>query len=101
MIQETFLTRLFFGNTKILSFIVGALSTIPVKKSGPGLLNPVRSEQEKYLSSHQGSAELVWAVTGEGAFSNADHLQTIGEERHDRKKDQDAMYKTKLKCLVR
>ena len=45
--------------------------------------------------------ELVWAVMGGGAFSNTDHLQTLSEERHDGKKDQDTAYKTKLKGLVR
>ena len=79
MIQETFLPCIFFGNTKTLSPIVGALSTMPVKKAGLGLLNPVTSEKEKYLSSQRGSAELIRAVTGGGAFSNADHLRTLGE----------------------
>ena len=51
MIRETFLPRLFSGKTKTLSPIVGALSTIPVNKFGLGLLNPVTSSQEKYLSS--------------------------------------------------
>ena len=47
MIQETFLPRLFFGDTKTLSPFVGDLSTMPVKKFGLGLLNPVTSDQEK------------------------------------------------------
>ena len=38
---------------------------------------------------------------GGGAFSNADHLRTLGEERRDRNKDRDAAYKTKIKVLVR
>ena len=59
------------------------------------------SAQEKYSSSQRGSTELVWAVTGGGAFSNADHLRTIGEERRDGKKDRDAAYKTNLNGLVR
>ena len=41
MIRETFLHRLFFGITKTLSPIVGALSTMPVSKYGMGLLNIV------------------------------------------------------------
>ena len=69
MIQETFLPCIFFGNTKTLSPIVGALSTMPVKKAGLGLLNPVTSEKEKYLSSQKGRAELIRAVIGGGAFS--------------------------------
>ena len=64
MIQETCLPRLFFGNTKILSTIVGTLSTIPIKVAGIGLLNPVTSAKEKYLSSHLGSADLFRAVVG-------------------------------------
>ena len=92
MIWETFLSRLFFGKTKTLSLIVGYLSTIPVKKSGLGLLNSVTSSQAKYLSYQQESAELFWAVTGGGEFSNADHLRTLSEERHDRKKARDVAY---------
>ena len=45
MIQETFLPRLFIGKKKNLSPIVGALSTMQVKKYGLGLLNPVTSAQ--------------------------------------------------------
>ena len=90
----------FLRKEKNLSPIVGALSTMPVKKSELGLLNTVTSSQEKYLSYQRGSAELVQAVTGGGEFSNADHLQTLGEERRERKKDRDAAYKTKLKGLV-
>ena len=81
------LPRLFFGKKKTLPPIVGALSTMPVKKYGLELLNPLTSAQEKYLISQRGSAELVRVVTGGGAFSDADHLWTLGEERHDRKKD--------------
>ena len=55
MICEIFLPRIFYGKTKTLSPVVGALSKIPVKKSGLGLLNPVTSDQEKYLNSTQGS----------------------------------------------
>ena len=40
-IQETFLPRLFFRNTKTLSPFVGSISAMPAKKSGLGLLNPV------------------------------------------------------------
>ena len=54
IIRKTFLPLLFFGKSKTLSPIVGALSTISVQKSGPGLLNPVTSSQEKCLSSQWG-----------------------------------------------
>ena len=40
-----------------------------VKKSGLGLLNPMISEKEKYLSYQWGSKELIWAVTGGGGHS--------------------------------
>ena len=54
-----------------------------VKKSGLGILNPVASAQENYLSSIWWIMELVQAVTGGGVFSNADHLRTLSEEIHD------------------
>ena len=38
---------------------------------------------------------------GGGAFSNAGHLQTLGEERRDGKKYWEAAYETKLQGLVR
>ena len=100
MIQENFLPCLFFGKTKTLSPIVGNLSTIPVNKSVMGLLGPLTSAQEEHLRSPRGSAELVQAVTGGGAFSNADHLQTLSKERRDRKKDRGTAYESKLKGLV-
>ena len=46
------------------------------------------------------SAELLRAVTGGGAFSKADHLRTLSEERHDRKRDQDVTHESRLKFLV-
>ena len=100
MIQETYLPRLFFGNTKTLSAVVGALSMMPVNKAALGLLNPVRSAQENYLSSTRGRAELIWAVTGGGEFSNANHLRTLSDEQRDRKKDYDVTYESRLKGLV-
>ena len=72
MIWETFLPRIFFGKTKLILLIIGALSTMLVKKSGLGLLNPVMSVNDKYLSYQRARAELIWAVTGVGAFSNTD-----------------------------
>ena len=59
MIQETFLTHLFFGSTISLSPIIGALSAIPVKKYLLVLLNPVTSAKKKYLSSQRSNAELI------------------------------------------
>ena len=66
MIRETFLPRLFLGKTKTLSSIVVALIMMPIRKAGMWLLNPVTSEQEKYLRSTRGSAELTQALTGGG-----------------------------------
>ena len=83
MVRETFLPCIFFRNTKSLSPIVGALSTMLINKSVLGLLNPVTSVKEKYLSSHQESAELVRSVTGVGALSDVDHLLALREERRD------------------
>ena len=79
---------------------MGSLSTMPVKKSGLGLLNPVTSSKEKYLRSQRGSAEIVWGVTRGGAFSNADHLRNLSEERRDGKKDRDVAHKSRLKGIV-
>ena len=66
MIHKTFLPRLLFGKAKTLSPAIGALSMMPVSKAVLGLLNPVTSAKENYLSSTQGSAELIRAVTGGG-----------------------------------
>ena len=57
------------------------------------------SAKEIYLSSQQGSAELIRSVMGGGTLSNNDHLRTLGEEIHDGKKDWEAAYGTKLKGL--
>ena len=76
MIWETFLHHLFFGKTKTLSPIVGTLSMMPIKVSRLVLLNTATPEKEKYLIPQRGGAELVKAVTGVGAFSNANHLRT-------------------------
>ena len=73
----TFLPRLFFGKTKYLSPIVGSLSTMPVKKYGLLILNPVTTAKENYLSSQQVSAELIRAVTGVVKFYNAYHLLAL------------------------
>ena len=87
IIRETFLPRLFFGKTKKLSPIVGTLITMTIKVAGPGLLNPVTSANETCLRYKRGSAELIRSMTGGGAFSNSDHLRTLGEERCDGQKD--------------
>ena len=92
--------HLFFGKKNTLSPVVGDLSTMPVRKSGLGLLNPVTAYQEKYLSSTRGSAELIRAVTGGGEFSNANHLRTLSEEKRDGEETRDVAYKSRLKGLV-
>ena len=81
MIQEKNSPRLFFIKSKYLSPMVGTLSTIPAKKSGLGLLNPVTPAKEKYLISQRESAELIQSMTGVGAFSNANHFLELREER--------------------
>ena len=83
MIQKNVLPRLFLRKTKNLSNIVGYLSIALIKMVGLGLLNPVTSEKEKCLSFQRESTELIQAVTGVRALSNADHPQTLGEERRD------------------
>ena len=80
--------------------VVGSLSTMSVKKSGLGLLNPFASAQENYLRSTRGRAELVQAVTGGGEFSNAKHLHTLSEEQNEGKKYQDVAYKYRIKGLL-
>ena len=101
MIQENFLPRLFFGNMKTLSPVVGALSMMAVKKAVLRLLNPVTSAQDKYLRSTWGSSELVRAVIGGGAFPNANHLRTLSEKRRDGKKYRYVAYESRFNGLVR
>ena len=73
---------------------------MPINVDRLVILNPVTLPKEKYLRSHQGSAELIRAVTGGGEFSNANYLRTLGEERSDGKKYWEVANKTKLKGLV-
>ena len=63
MIRETFLPRLFFGKTKNLSPVVGALSKMLVNKYGLRLMNTMTSAQEKCLIYTRESVERVHAVT--------------------------------------
>ena len=74
MLRETFLPYPFFRNRKTLSPIIGVLSTMPVNKSGLALLNPVTSAKEKYIRSHQGSAELIQSMKRGRVFFNADQI---------------------------
>ena len=64
--------------------------------------NPESSDvsTEEVLNFPVGSAKLVQALMGGGAFSNDDHLRTLSEWWCDRKKDQDVAYIYKLKVLV-
>ena len=71
-----------------------------IKMTRMGLLNPMTSTKEKYLTSQRGSTELIRDVTGVGSFSNADHLRTLGEERRDGQKYREVANETKLKGLV-
>ena len=92
--------RLFFGKSKSLSPILGTLNTILVNKYGLGLLNPVTSTNEKYLSSQRAITEFIRGMKGEGNFSNSDHLLTNREERRNRQKIRDDIKNAKLKELV-
>ena len=47
VLWETFLPRLFFGKSKTLQPILGALSAFLVNKYGLGPQNPVTSEKQK------------------------------------------------------
>ena len=44
---------------------------------------------------------MVRVVTGGGAFSNANHLQTLSEEGRKVKKDRDVAHESRLDVLVR
>ena len=100
ILWEDFFPHLFFGNSKYLTPLIGTLSTIPEKKSGLGLLNPVTSENEKYPSLKYASMELIWSVIGKIEFSNANHLLPPMEERRDSQEIRDDINHTKLKELV-
>ena len=58
----------------------------------------IRKGEVPKLSAGKRGTNL--AVTGGGELSNANHLQTLGEKRHDRQRDMEVANKTKLKCLV-
>ena len=73
---------------------------MPVKKYDLGLLNPLTSANKKYLSSQRASTELIRYVTGEGKFSNANHLLVLRDERRDGQKIHDDTNDAKLKYLV-
>ena len=70
---------------------------ITVKKSGLGILNPVMSENKKYLSSQRAITELIPDVTREGAFYNSDCLLAPREESNGGQKNQDDVNDAKLK----
>ena len=65
LLQETFLPRLFFGKSKFIPSVVGTLSTMPVKKYRPGLQNPVKSSNEKYLSDLHARSEMIGSIAGD------------------------------------
>ena len=73
---------------------------MPIKMTILGLLNKLTLAKAKYLSSQQGSAELIRSVMGGGEFSNAEHLRTLGEERRDGQKYREVTNETKLRGLV-
>ena len=65
-----------------------------------GTLESIDVSSVKKLSSTGGSAELVQAMTGGGAFSNADHIRTLTEKQLYRKKDRDTVHESILKGLL-
>ena len=85
--QESFLPRIFFGKSKTLPPVVGAISTFPLKKYGLGLQNPVTSSADKYTSFLCAIYKLIDIVMVERWFSTSDCLQEVKEERQDGKKD--------------
>ena len=89
LLQETFLTCLFFGKLKSLPPIVGTLSTIPVKKFGLSLQDPVTPANQKYLRMLRGSSNMIGSITEEREFSNIDHLLALREEMNDAQKIRD------------
>ena len=77
MNQETVLPRIFFGKKRFLLTTIGALSTMPANKSRLVFLNPAKPANEKYLSWHRASTELIGAMVEESVFSNADQLLSL------------------------
>ena len=100
MIRENFLPDLFFGKSKYPSPIKGTINKMLVKKYGLGLLNPMTSVNKECLSLQCASTELIQDGTGEGEFSNADHLLALKEERSNRNKNRDDVIGVNLKELV-
>ena len=80
--------------------------TMLVNKYGLGLLNPVISVKDKYLSSQQERIKLIKGVMGVGVegggggFSNSDHLLALREERCCEQKNCDDSNDATLKGLV-
>ena len=103
MICETFLPRLFFGKTKTLSPVVRALSKMPVKKNRPGTPESSDFRSGEVLRIHARERRTGKGRDGRGGgeLSNTDHLQTLSEDRRDRKKSWDVVYESRLKGLVR
>ena len=76
--------RLLFGRPKSLLQILGALSTLPVKKYGMGLQNHVTSAKEKCTSLISAIGYLIGIVTGKQVFPTADHIRVVKGERRDK-----------------
>ena len=99
-LRETFLPCILFGRLETPPPIVGALSTLPVNKSGLGLQNYVTSAAEKYTSLLRAICKMIGAVMGDREFSTADHIREIKEERQYGKKYRDELNGTKLRGIV-
>ena len=93
---------LVFSSEKRIPYplFVGALSAMPVRKSGLGILNKVTSAQYKYIRSTRGSAKMIQAVMGGEEFYNYYHLRTLSKKRSDGKKAPEVAYKSRLNILV-
>ena len=85
MLQEIFFPFLFFGRSNPFPPVVGALSTLPVKKSGKGQQKPVTSSEDKYTSLLHASYGLIGAVRGKRGFPTDDHIQAVKEKHRDEK----------------
>ena len=56
--------------------------------------------KEKYLSSQEESAEMIWDMAWEGDFSNTDHLLALRKENSDRQENRDNANDATIKVLV-
>ena len=75
----------FIQKIKTLPPVLGALSTLRVKKYRLGLQNHLASSAEKYNSLLHARCELIGTANGKKAFSTANHIWAVKEDRRDSK----------------